>query len=663
MKKIISIIIGILLSSIVFAQDNTDDAIQVVAGQPSLSFWETILSLFNSNKRPLAVLPSGFTCDNTADSSWRFTSTTENMFIGGKCSNTALVKLYSCQNADCSSYTKFGEDYKVNGQNPRFEGVGIGNNYIYFCYDCTGQGGTCQEGKISGTRTCIGANVYYDYQNKDCSKQNDKFIGECTSLPDGTPMVCNSDSSSGTDCIQGQVDTCIWENQQVQKNTYFCATSAPCNSEGYYCDAYDNSKRKRTFMRNDCTPTTTTESCSSGQLCQNGNCVQQTCADFGLQECPNLLNQWADLKCSSDNKRIEGRRCTDMGLKTPCYSSGFNTQSYCSDSDICQDSKCVPRSSLRECTDSDGSDFFSKGAVTTTDEFGQTGTGVDTCDGNILVEWACNIYGQAFTIERDCEKIFRVCKDGACLSRSTACPNLCQEGIEYYDGNPNQAGQCAYSSRTCPKGCEGDHCAGEGLICTPNQCDMINNKVCSDNGLFWTSADYCIKCSEDLECKNTEKCNQCGQGVLNACDVKECHSLGCYASEEDKGFGGIKEDNIINAAYCVAKVPLGKQCDTVNDKLDTKTIHNTCISGYCEKQYIQKGFFEKLFSFGDTKPAYFCAEKPDGYCKMFIWAQYLPLVDGKSACSTGTTLIILMLSGGALAYYRLVYKKPKGGKK
>ena len=303
MKKILAFLIFAFLIQGVMAVQVTDEE-EVLPTQPELSVWETIKESFK-NIFPLAVLPSGYSCA-TSYSTTKFTSTNNIMQIGNKCGSTALVKLFSCNNADCSSYSKFGEDYKVNGINPEFKGLGTNNPYIYFCFDCVQQEQkpSCSPGYVENTEICSGADVYKNYKNTDCTISKNKVF------------TCQS----GTVCTGVRPVTCGKSSGTISQ----CTNTIPerqCSSLGD--NAYSVYSRK---SYPDCSITQSKFYCTSSQECKNGQCVtkssQTGCSAIPKNECSSFSNAYSIYTQKSD-----------------C--SITQTKIYCKSNEICKDAKCV----------------------------------------------------------------------------------------------------------------------------------------------------------------------------------------------------------------------------------------------------------------------------------------------------------------------------------
>jgi len=79
---------------------------------------------------------------------------------------------------------------------------------------------------------------------------------------------------------------------------------------------------------------------------------------------------------------------------------------------------------------------------------------------------------------------------------------------------------------------------------------------------------------------------------------------------------------------------------------------------------VDKGFFGRLFSLSNKKPVYICSEKPEGYCKYFLWTEKLPFVSGDNSCKVGASLIIVIIGViGFFIYWQYYRKKVKRRKR
>jgi len=659
MKKIILfVLITFLLISIATAIE-PEGKINTNPQNPPFSFIEFFKSLF---LKPLAVLPSTYTCSSSVSISKTFQAKATDISIGSVCADTAKIKLFKCnsnsQNLDCLYNSYVGEDYKVNGINPSFGGFIINNYYQYLCYNCVQQQ-TCTEGKVSGTRTCDGGNVYYQYQNADCSKTN-KFIATCSQ-----GLVCNTNQLDSIDCIQGTTeqqctDTDGGRNYEVRgivksgggSATDNCIDTTRLNE--WYCSGL--------FSKS---PSLEVKDCSTiGGFCKDGVCVkQQTCADFGLQECSTFGSQWVNLQCSSDSRNIIGQRCTDIGLKTPCYQKGFLTKEQCGTNQICENAQCKTQ---------------------TTCLWNNQQYKVGDTIANI-----CDSFNEEVRIE---QVVTAIGSNGFCQveSKKFQCgqqffkQKICEAGTCVLPPEPPTQDTCQFGGKTYKIGdsicLEGKTCDSQGFYCDQyNKIQRKQIKVTNiKNGVCGTETltTQCGKsglplqqetCNEETaKCEKPstppEGCSSCGAGFTNVCDVAECHNLKCVVSEQDKGFGINKEDNIISSNNCVSKILIGKQCDISTKEGKTKDINSissSCISNYCKKKILEKNFFEKLINPFESKVSYTCSDKPKGYCGLFTWAERLPLVDGDNSCSAGTFLILLIVAIAGFLIYNNMRKRGK----
>lgn len=132
------------------------------------------------------------------------------------------------------------------------------------------------------------------------------------------------------------------------------------------------------------------------------------------------------------------------------------------------------------CTDSDsGKEYYVKGRVVQEDIVIE-----DSCfrDGLRLTEYYCIEDGYS----REVFECPNGCKDGACIERPT---------------------------KTCAE--QGGDICTEGEICPGRSLDALNTNRC---------------CSVQCTIPSWQYCSECGNGLFNNCDKKECNSIneGCY---------------------------------------------------------------------------------------------------------------------------------------
>ena len=199
------------------------DEIRVPITQP-----KTFFSFFSVFPDTL----NGLSCDATADATKIFISS-DTMSVGVSCGNNAYVNLYSCQDSSCSNYASVGRKAKVNGIEPIYSGLGVGNQYIYFCYNCgqTTQPITCYYcgGGIVQSTT---SNVYAEYGG--CEKYPYQEPKLYSSPPTCSGCSPNWKCAIAGDCINGvqklycyDVNNC---NSNVNKpaETQSCVISNTC---------------------------------------------------------------------------------------------------------------------------------------------------------------------------------------------------------------------------------------------------------------------------------------------------------------------------------------------------------------------------------------------------------------------------------------------------
>lgn len=168
MKKIISILLFMMMLNGVIAVELEPTGI--VIPYEKQSFFS---KFFNAFAFVLAQgnEPDGWSCsysNNVGNKIFKSTFGLDSVVkVGNACPDNAMVVLYKCSNSACSSLTKEGVGYKIDGVKPKFKSFVINQYYKYKCYACSING---QEATGSSSGTCV-ENKYYCWGNG--------FVGQC----------------------------------------------------------------------------------------------------------------------------------------------------------------------------------------------------------------------------------------------------------------------------------------------------------------------------------------------------------------------------------------------------------------------------------------------------------------------------------------------------
>ena len=242
--------------------------------------------------------PAGFTCDQTVDTQIIFTSSQDTMSPGNSCSSTAIVQLFSCSDSSCVNRQNFGEKIKLNGLNPSFSSLGIGNIYTYYCYNCVSSSCTsnsqctslnseCKTG-VCSSGSCISQNKANGIACTGGTCQSGSCVQSltCDGNPEGSMQCGTSGSNIVTQkCISGQ-----WVNQQTCPLYYGCSLGS-------------------------CTlPPCTTPDASLGKFtCRNGDVMKCTSTNWAKQ---NDCESYSGYKSPCLNEKIA--RATETDAKNDC---------------------------------------------------------------------------------------------------------------------------------------------------------------------------------------------------------------------------------------------------------------------------------------------------------------------------------------------------------
>jgi len=244
-------------------------------------------------------LPSGYSCPSSPSGSYKFTSTSNNVAVGNSCSLTALVKLYQCTSSSCTNYQKFGENYKVNGQNPTFNGLGTGNSYIYFCYNCVS----------SGTTTPPTTTQYCYEKTNTCRVKDARF------------KTCNSG-----EILYNSKEECL---AKVKTSTTSCISPCQTISE----TRCGQSVQPKSGCYGSCQGTGTL--CSrAGEKCESGVCVSSSTPLPTNPPTTPVCTQEAGTLCNPTTKQI-------AGYSNGCDKINLFNQGYSTEMGNCQTPQCI----------------------------------------------------------------------------------------------------------------------------------------------------------------------------------------------------------------------------------------------------------------------------------------------------------------------------------
>jgi len=335
---------------------------------------------------------SNATClAQTCTASWQCKNSTAKYYQNTDCSfNQETNCPYGCSNGQCAVQT-------CNSHSS----FSCSDNDVYWFNSCNAKEEKkeeCGDSGYSGNNYCYNNSVYRDYATKACS------TNACTS---STEKIKQQDCQYG--CSNGQ---CL----QAPSCTDECIIGKQCSGNGYQvCGNYD---------ADSCLEWSPVNTCASNQLCQNGNCINQTIA------------------CSSNSN---------------CGTNGFTGNSFCSDGNVLQNYRvysCLnPGTINSSCTYSD---------VNQTKQTCQNGCSNGNCITCVFQDhkgcYNNDVYwfdscGSMGNIAQICEKtpvpgttfcsgnsvymfyILRGCADGSCVEfngydtvKKEDCSNGCENG-------------------------------------------------------------------------------------------------------------------------------------------------------------------------------------------------------------------------------------------
>jgi hypothetical protein len=179
-----------------------------------------------------------------------------------------------------------------------------------------------------------------------------------------------------------------------------------------------------------------TINCPTGYVCSDGACIQKQ----NQISCKGRMGGY-DLSIKSSISYYDGTttnsytdECTtkDYVRKYWCDGDSFNSKVVECPSGQCSNGICVGSTSPTTCTDSDGTNIYSKGTatgwdyykkqiITSSDYCAKTSSGAETFSGPYVVEETCLSDGRLSAHYYECPSGY-TCSDGACVTTGVAPP-------------------------------------------------------------------------------------------------------------------------------------------------------------------------------------------------------------------------------------------------
>jgi len=436
-----------------------------------------------------------------------------------------------------------------------------------------------------------------DGQCESCKEAGS--VGICTAVK-GDPVAPRA-ACGGTGSCKGQCDgnsgkTCIYPGDSTVCTAAKCesgkvTTASLCNSAGA-CSTSTSSTCPNSQCATDgsakcataCTPTScaagsycdttgaclpaqaASSSCSSGQQCTSGYCVDGVCCD---SKCDGQCQSCRETGSVGTCKAIKGdpittrTACGGTGIcKGQCDGTG-TACAYPTDSTVCTQAACTAgkATSASVCNGS--------GACTTatTNQCPSNACGTDgKCTGSCtpsscLTGTYCDSTGACTKTLDNGAKCSSAgqCTSGNCVD-GVCCDGKCDGTCESCS-----TGTCSFTS-TPRTSCTGTgKCAG--------YCDKANTKTCTYPGSSTTCSDQ--SCSGGVR-TNPSLCDGkgvCPTATTTNCDTKLCSGSDCSGSCTSTSCGA--------GMYCA-----GTTCASVKNQgdscsADAECLTNHCVDGYC----------------------------------------------------------------------------------
>ncbi|MEK6675879.1 MAG: hypothetical protein AABZ47_09530, partial [Planctomycetota bacterium] len=544
--------------------------------------------------------------------------TTGDVCSGGTCAGAPV---------DCSAFSNTCNVGTCNPGNGQCQATPANNGGV--CND----GDLCTANDLCSNGVCAGSPV-------DCSGLNDQCnIGTCNP---GTGLCQPTPANKGGPCNDGNLCTisdicsagaCAGTPVDCSGLDSTC-TVGVCNGTTGLCQA---------------NPTNPGGTCNDFNLCTtNDVCVSGTCMGTPVN-CSPLNSSCTIGVCNGAtglcqaNATNEGGICNDNNTCTSsdvCVSGvclgtpiagcePCSTAAECNDGNPCTDDSCHPAgvclhvNNTASCNDGlfcTAIDVCSAGAC--------VGTG-DPCTGGLLCDENTNACVECL-LNADCDDA-NVCTNDACISgvcqytnNTFSCDDglfcttsdICGGGTCVGSGSPCSGAQLCNETTDACVDCIVDADCEDGNVCTTDACvggtcQVTNNTLPCNDGLFCTASDTCSGgvcvgtgfpcgvqfCSEKLgacvDCLTSANCNDGNFCTSDTCNVGACVftnntlpcddglfctdtdvcSGGACAGSGDPCLGGLLCDETANACVdCLNNA----DCDDVNPCTD-----DICTLGVC----------------------------------------------------------------------------------
>ncbi len=290
--------------------------------------------------------------------------------------------------------------------------------------------------------------------------------------------TCYAGSQSLEDwvfCQNGCKDSACGAQVQPSCASECSASGAKqCSGNGYQvCGSYDSDS---------CLEWSTVTSCSSGEICSNGQCVAQT------QSCSDTCSVNGSKQCSGSGYQICGNYDSDSCLE-------WSSVTACSSGYTCSNGACAAQTPAYTCVDSDGGkDYYTKGNLSYGSFYDDDNClciGSDCYINEGFCDSTKNYNGMPLWFDQSF-KCPNGCNDGACVAQPSCTSDCSVVGAKQCSGNGYQV--CGnYDSDSCLEWSTVTSCSS-GYICSNGQCAAQTPTytcVDSDNGNNYYTKGYC----------------------------------------------------------------------------------------------------------------------------------------------------------------------------
>jgi hypothetical protein len=454
--------------------------------------------------------------------------------------------------------------------------------------DTSGEGDICLpacEGQVCGSDGCGGScgacdSLAWCNDSGTCEEIACQSSKDCPG-----ELVCTAELGLCVACV-GDED-CV-EDGAFCGADYACHTVSSCKSDkdckelAQVCDKDAGA----------CVDCNFSSDCAGALVCVEGYCVSglcnpgdMICADEDLMACSEAGDDWVFSEACGPAQYCESEECHDFlcpegkvwcdgDVYKVCSADGKSLQfeEDCSLKDqhcfagACLDSICEPEAKF--CTGNSTAAFCSEDGLSMTEaecpaqQYCEDGAcfpwicdpGFAVC--NLFVAELCNLTGDGFVSQTDCEALGQVCLGGQCSDllcapNSSTCKDDTTAKHCSADGKGFEEEVCA-DLHSCKDGeCKGWVCMPGDPICNDTVatvCDALGlgpaagGTDCSDSGskCEWGVCAECEPQCEGIDCGDDECGGSCGScGDAEECFLGACVSVGSFCDDgNDEAWDG-----------------------------------------------------------------------------------------------------------------------------